>query len=141
MKKPLVLLCIVAFAVNACNSDCSCVPPPEGSQIHGEWEFVRVNYPMTNSTATALELGYTERLTIAADRKIFVRYRDEKVVESTDFELSTQENSTTIIFKKESTYTYYKVFLEGERTMLSLYERSPVGSILFDGGTYYYQKK
>lgn len=142
MKRSFFALLVVFFVATSCEKEiCGCVQPPEGSSLHGNWEFVRVNYPMDNQPITAKDLGYSEQLKIAADSKTFLRYRDGQIVENTDFKLSTQEELKTIIFKKDNTYSTYSLFMENDKLILSLYERSPVGAVLMDGGTYYYQKK
>jgi hypothetical protein len=111
------------------------------AELSGDWEFVRVSYGFTNTSQTATELGYTERLEIDGPNKRFRRYQDEKEVEDTPFSLSERGTSKVITFEKEKTYSYYTVFIEDGKTMLSLYERAPVGVILADGGMYYYEER
>lgn len=114
---------------------------PEGSELHGNWEFKRVHYGFTNTTQTAAEVGYTERLEIDASANRLRRLKDEKEVENTRFSLSEQGSAKVITFEDKQDYSYYNVFIEDGKTMLSLYERSPVGAVLADGGMYYYEKK
>lgn len=142
MKVSLVFLLIIVFSAISCEKRlCSCSPIPTGSELHGNWEFVRVHYGFTNTTQTAAEVGYTERLEIDRTNSQLRRFRNGNQVENTKFTLSEQGTSAVITFEDEQTYSYYIVFQEGEKTMLSLYERSPVGAVLADGGLYYYEKK
>lgn len=142
MKTSLLILIIVVFTALSCEKRvCGCSPIPPGSELNGNWEFVRVNFGFTNTSRTAAELGYTERLEIDTPNERVRRYRNGKEVENTKFSLSEQGESKVITFEDEHTYSYYTVFVENDKTMLSLYERSPVGAILADGGVYYYEKK
>jgi hypothetical protein len=140
----LKLICLLFvstsfFAISSCEKTECCVIPAV-AELHGNWRFVRVNYGFTNTSQTATELGYTERLEIDGTNERFRRYRDKKEIENTPFALSEQGNSKVITFEKEQNYSYYTVFIENGKTMLSLYERSPVGAVLADGGMYYYEQ-
>lgn len=143
--KNLKLTCLLfatAFllSISSCE-EVDCCVYPAAAEINGNWEFIRVNYGFTNTTQTAAEVGYTERLEIDGTNSRVRRYRDGKEVENTPFTISEQGNSKIITFENTKEYSNYTVFTEGEKTMLSLYERSPVGAILADGGVYYYEKK
>lgn len=143
--KNLKLSCLLfatAFllSISSCE-EVDCCVYPAAAEINGNWEFIRVNYGFTNTTQTAAEVGYTERLEIDGTNSRVRRYRDGKEVENTPFTISEQGNSKIITFENTKEYSNYTVFTEGEKTMLSLYERSPVGAILADGGVYYYEKK
>lgn len=143
--KNLKLTCLLfatAFllSVSSCE-EVDCCVYPAAAEINGNWEFIRVNYGFTNTTQTAAEVGYTERLEIDGTNSRVRRYRDGKEVENTPFTISEQGNSKIITFENTKEYSNYTIFTEGEKTMLSLYERSPVGAILADGGVYYYEKK
>lgn len=129
------------LALSSCEQEECCVLPPVGSGLHGNWEFVRVNYGFSNTTQTAAEVGYTERLEVDVTSSRLRRLRNEVQVENTKFSLSEQGETQVITFEDEQTYSYYTIFVENDKTMLSLYERSPIGAILADGGTYYYEKK
>ena len=143
--KSLIFRCVFFItsvsALASCEQKECCVLPPVGSELHGNWEFVRVNYGFSNTTQTAAEIGYTESLEIDMTNSRLRRLRDEVQVENTTFSLSDQGTSQVITFEDEQTYSYYTVFEENGKTMLSLYERSPIGAILADGGVYYYEKK
>lgn len=143
--KSLELVCLLFavtsfFAISSCEKTECCVMPTV-AELSGNWEFVRVSYGFTNTSQTATELGYTERLEIDGTNERFRRYRNKKEVENTPFSLSEQGTSKIITFEKEKTYSYYTVFIEEGKTMLSLYQRAPVGAILADGGRYYYEKR
>ncbi|MDP5141100.1 MAG: hypothetical protein NWP83_11620 [Spirosomaceae bacterium] len=143
--KNLKLTCLLfatAFllSISSCE-EVDCCVYPAAAEINGTWEFIRVNYGFTNTTQTAAEVGYTERLEIDGTNSRVRRYRDGKEVENTPFTISEQGNSKIITFENTKEYSNYTIFTEGEKTMLSLYERSPVGAILADGGVYYYEKK
>lgn len=133
----IVSLWLVSFSCE--EKDC-CVMPA-GSELHGNWEFKRVHFGFTNTTKTAAELDYTERLEIDGTNSRLRRYRDGKEAENTLFTISEQGTSKIITFEDEMTYSYYTILAEDDKTVLSLYERSPVGSVLADGGEYYYEKK
>jgi hypothetical protein len=143
--KNLKLICLLFvatsfFAISSCKETECCVMPAV-AEIHGNWEFVRVNYGFTNTSQTAIELGYTERLEIDGTNSRLRRYRDGKEVENTLFAISEQGTSKVITFENAKEYSNYTVFLEDGKTMLSLYERSPVGVAIADGGMYYYEMK
>lgn len=143
--KNLKLACLLfatAFllSISSCE-EVDCCVYPAAAEINGNWEFVRVNNGFANTTQTAAEIGYTERLEIDGTNSRIRRYRDGKEVENTPFTISERGNSKIITFENTKEYSNYTVFTEGEKTMLSLYERSPVGAILADGGVYYYEKK
>lgn len=141
MRKLVFLFLVVAAFTTSCkDDDCRCVPPPLGSSLTGNWELVRINSGFGNKTMIPSELGYTERLNFSANGHIFSRYRDEQIVENTPFVVSMRGNSTIITFKEDTTYTTYDMFLENDRTMISLYARTRVGTVVADGSTYYYQK-
>lgn len=139
-----VVIISLFFSIHILAESCEqkdCCVIPKIAELHGNWEFVRVNYGFTNTSQTAAELGYSERLEIDGTNERLRRYRNGKEAENTAFSISEQGTSKVITFENEQTYSYYTVFEESEKTMLSLYERSPVGAILADGGVYYYEKK
>lgn len=143
--KNLKLACLLfatAFllSISSCE-EVDCCVYPAATEINGNWEFVRVNNGFANTTQTAAEIGYTERLEIDGTNSQFKRYRNGNEAENTKFSLSEQEGNKMILFENEQTYSYYTVFSEDKKTMLSLYERSPVGVRLADGSMYYYEKK
>jgi hypothetical protein len=140
----LKLICLLFvstsfFAISSCEKTECCVIPAV-AELHGNWKFVRVNYGFTNTSQTATELGYTERLEIDGTNERVRRYRDGKEVENTKFSVSELGMSKVITFEKDQTYSNYTVFVEDGKTMLSLYERSPVGAVIADGGMYYYEQ-
>lgn len=124
----------------SCETKECCVPPPEGSELHGNWQFVRAFYGFTNTTVTATQAGYTERLTIDAGTKTLNRFKNDKLVETTKFSISNQNELKVITFENSKEYSYFTVSSENNKMVLSLYQRAPVGAILADGGTYYYEK-
>lgn len=141
MKLSFALLLISIFITLSCEKRlCSCSPIPPVSELHGNWDFARVNYGFSNTSQTFEEVGYTERLEIDGSNERIRRYRNGEEVENTRFSLSEQGTSKVITFENEQTYSYYTLFEEKGKVMLSLYERSPVGAVLADGGVYYYVK-
>lgn len=141
LKLTHTFIAITALIVNLSCEEKDCCVMPAVAELHGNWEFTRVNYGFTNTSQTAAELGYTERLEIDGTNSRLRRFRNGSQVENTAFTLSEQGTSDVITFEDEQTYSYYTIFEEDGKTMLSLYERSPVGAILADGGVYYYEKK
>ncbi len=134
-------LVMTLFLVGFSCERTDCCVMPAAAELHGNWEFVRIHYGFTNTTRTAMEVGYTERLEINGAKSHLRRLRNGKEVESTAFSLTERDNSNVITFEAEQTYSYYTIFEEEGKTILSLYERSPVGAMIADGGVYYYEKK
>lgn len=141
--KLFFVLVITAFSFTnfSCEQEEECCVNPAVAEIHGNWEFVRAHFGFTNRTQTPKEIGYTERLEINGSGNKIRRYRNDRLVENTNFSLSKQGTLKIITFEEEQAYSYYTVFDEDGKVMLSLYERSPVGAVLADGGIYYYVKK
>lgn len=117
--KNLKLACLLfatAFllSISSCE-EVDCCVYPAAAEINGNWEFVRVNNGFANTTQTAAELGYTERLEIDGTNSRIKRYRNGSEVENTKFSLSEQEGNKIILFEDEQTYSNYTVFTEGRK--------------------------
>lgn len=145
MKHSLIFTLLLSI-FSACNTtDCEFVPPPEGSELKGKWEFIRVYnaFRALNQPAfmTTTELGYTERLEFDVTKRRMIRLRNNKQVENTKFSISKQNERNVITFEDGKEYSYYELTMEEGKVLLSLYQRAPVGAILADGGTFYYEKK
>jgi hypothetical protein len=140
--KMLFLTPFIIFLMANCQS--SQEISPAMAKLDGKWKLVKIGYgfPPPNGP-TEYKPTYEEILEFNASKGTFTRTKDGKIIESsnikssklTDGGVSTRES---LIFEKDNTYSFYS-FTE-DPAYLVLYQAAPIGAILADGNSFYYEK-
>lgn len=135
---------IVTFLVGNCQLDDSQTISPEMAKLDGKWKLVKVGYgfPAPNGP-TDFVPTYEEILEFNTSKGTFTRIKDGKVIESNNVKSSKLTDGGTstrdaIVFEKDNTYSFYS-FTENP-VYLVLYQPTPIGAVLADGNSYFYQK-
>ena len=140
MKKILLATTIVLLLVN-CETGTSQEINPEMAKLEGKWQLVKIvaGFRAANSPAESIPT-YQETLAFDFAKKTFSRTKEGK---TTPIKIANLTNGGTvareaIIFEKEDTYSFYS-FTENP-TYLVLYQPTPIGAILADGSSFFYEK-
>jgi hypothetical protein len=117
---------------------------PEMVKLDGKWKLVKIAYgfPPPNGL-TEYKPTYEEILEFNSSKGTFTRTKDGKIMESSNIKssklidggVSTRES---LIFEKDNTYSFYS-FTENP-IYLVLYQAAPIGAVLADGNSFYYEK-
>jgi hypothetical protein len=119
---------------------------PAFAKLAGKWKLYKISigYPMPNSP-TEIAINKEEIIEFNAVNKVFTRTVDGKVTESTTFDaraISNVNNSTdardAIVFEQSNMYSF--ITYNESTSSIILYQSTPIGAILADGNSYYYQK-
>lgn len=136
------VLAIMLFSLMACQVENDI--EPSLSKISGQWQLYKtsIGYPAPNSP-TEIKAVNTEIISFDVSTKIFTRTVNGKVTETTDFDVQqvsylNLEPREAVVFPKNQTYAFL-TFNESNSEII-LYERVPMGAVLADGNSYYYQK-
>lgn len=132
----------ITFLLAQCQLEGSQDISPEMAKLDGKWKLSKVSYgfPAPNSPTEFIPT-YEEILEF--NNGTFTRTKDGKVTQSssiktsklTDGGTSTRE---TLIFEKDNTYSFY--YFTDKPVYLVLYQATPIGVVLADGNSFYYEK-
>ncbi|WP_435353736.1 hypothetical protein [Emticicia sp. SJ17W-69] len=143
MKMTIITFLITFLMVN-CQLESSQAINPEMSKLNGKWKLSKIGYgfPAPNGP-TEYKPTYEEVLDFNFSTNAFTRTKDGKVEEISNIKTSKLTDGGTssrdiIIFEKDSTYSFYS-FTENP-IYLVLYQAAPIGSVLADGNSYFYEK-
>lgn len=143
MKMTLITF-IITFLMAQCQLENSQEVSPETSKLDGKWRLAKVGYgfPAPNSP-TEFTPTYEEILEFNTSKGTFTRTKDGKVIESSSIKSSKLTDGGTstrdaIVFEKDNTYSFFS-FTENP-VYLVLYETVPIGAVLADGNSYFYEK-
>lgn len=142
--KMILMTLITSFLVGNCQFEGSQAISPEMSKLNGKWKLSKIGYgfPAPNGP-TEYKPTYDEVLDFNFSTNAFTRTKDGKVEESSNIKTSKltyggNSSRDIIIFEKDSTYSFYS-FTENP-IYLVLYQATPIGSVLADGNSYFYEK-
>ncbi len=117
---------------------------PSLAKINGNWQLYKtsIGYPIPNGP-TEIKVVNADILSFDASKKTYTRTINEKVTESSTFDVKTvsyngSEAREAVVFEKDQKYAY--LTFDDENSAIILYERTPVGIVLADGNSYHYQK-
>ena len=136
--KMLLLSSFIIFLMVNCQSTQEI--SPEMAKLDGKWKLSKVSYgfPPPNGP-TEYKPTYEEILEFNSSKNSFTRTKDGKIIENSTIKLSggisTRES---LIFEKDNTYSFYS-FTENP-IYLVLYQAVPIGAVLADGNSFYYEK-
>ena len=143
MKMTFIAL-FITFLMANCQLKTSQEITLEIPKLEGKWKLAKIviGYPFPNGP-TEYKPTYEEILEFNRSKNTFIHTKDGKVIETISLKISNLiygNNSTrdTLVFENDNTYSFYS-FTENP-VYLVLYERTPVGAILADGNSYYYEK-
>ncbi len=135
---------IITFLMAQCQLENSQEISPEMSKLDGKWKLVKVGYGFRSPDGSPdFVPTYEEILEFNTSKGTFTRTKDGKVTDGSSIKsskLTDGGNSTkdAIVFEKDNTYAFYS-FTENP-VYLVLYETVPIGAILADGNSYFYEK-
>lgn len=139
-----LLTLFFTYLMATCQSENSQQINPEMAKLDGKWKLVKVAYgfPAPNSP-TEFVPNYEEILAFNTSTNTFTRTKDGKVTQSSSLKTSSLPDGGTssraiVIFEKDNTYSFYSFTQNPD--YLVLYQAAPVGAILADGNSFYYQK-
>ncbi|MGR3811756.1 hypothetical protein [Jiulongibacter sp. NS-SX5] len=133
-------LLIFPLLFSSCKEKDCCVFP-EGSELHGEWELVKIVNGFAQIELTGEEIGYTETLKIDAGRDKITFDKSDSPKETFSFELREELSYDAIVLEEADEYHWYWLNYEDGKEELTLYQRSRVGAVLADGSYYHYLKR
>ena len=114
------------------------------AKINGQWQFTKksVGYPVPGGP-TEIKAINTEIISFDANSKIFTRTINGKLTETTDFDVQKlnlfgTESKEAVVFTKNQNYSF--LTFDDTSSSIILYEKTPLGAVLADGNSYYYQK-
>jgi hypothetical protein len=114
------------------------------AKINGQWQFTKksVGYPVPGGP-TEIKAINTEIISFDASSKIFTRTINGKLTETTDFDVQKlnlfgAEPKEAVVFTKNQNYSF--LTFDDTSSSIILYEKTPIGAVLADGNSYYYQK-
>jgi len=114
------------------------------AKINGQWQFTKksVGYPVPGGP-TEIKAINTEIISFDANSKIFTRTINGKLTETTDFDVQKlnlfgTESKEAVVFAKNQNYSF--LTFDDTSSSIILYEKTPLGAVLADGNSYYYQK-
>jgi hypothetical protein len=133
---------IITFLMVQCQLENSQDISPEMIKLEGKWKLSKVGYgfPAPNGPTEFIPT-YEEILEF--NKGTFTRKKDNKIVETSSVRATKQTDGGTstrdaIVFEKDNTYSFYS-FTENP-IYLVLYQRTPIGAVLADGNSYFYEK-
>jgi hypothetical protein len=119
---------------------------PAYSKLAGKWKLYKIvlGYPMLNGPSE-IKNTYEEILEFNATSKTFSRIVDGKTTETSNFDVKPLTNGLNetsprdaIVFTKTNTYSYLS--FDEKTSSLILSQSTPIGAVLADGNSFYYQK-
>lgn len=138
------LTLFITFLMANCQLESSQEISPEMAKLEGKWKLSKIGYgfPAPNGP-TDFKPTYEEILEFNFSKKTFTRTKDGKVIETSSIKTSNLADGGTssreaIIFEKDNTYSFYS-FTENP-VYLVLYQSAPIGAVLADGNSYFYEK-
>lgn len=139
-----LIIVIIAIASMACQLENIQETSPQLAKIAGKWQLYKigVGYPAPNSPTELTNVG-NEFIEFDINNKSFSRISNGKITETTDFELKQvpaggTSTSEAIVFNKTNTYSFLTI--DPKISSLILYQATPIGAVLADGNSFYYQK-
>ncbi len=140
----LIIVSIMAFLLQNCQISNQQNINPEMAKFEGKWHLVKIGggFPAPGFPSE-IKPTYEEILNFDTSKNTFTRTKEGKIIENSTIKVTKiNEFSTTtrdaIIFEKNNMYSYYS-FTENPLTLI-LYQASPIGAILADGNSYFYEK-
>lgn len=132
----LFLSCVTETNIEASNTSLN--------KINGNWQYIKKSggYPIPGGP-TEIKAIDTEIISFDAVSKIFTRTINGKLIETTDFDVQKlslfgAEPREAVIFTKNHNYSF--LTFDDTNSSIILYEKAPIGAVLADGSSYYYQK-
>jgi hypothetical protein len=142
MKK--ILLVSLTILLIACQTDNAQEITPELAKIAGKWQLYKIGYgfPPPNGPTETTNTNQ-EIVEFNSSNATFSRTISGKISESGSFELKqlTEGGSTlrdAVVFKNTNTYSF--ITFEESTSSLILYQSAPIGAVLADGNSFFYQK-
>ncbi|AFK01988.1 hypothetical protein Emtol_0837 [Emticicia oligotrophica DSM 17448] len=141
-----LIVSFLLLALSACAITNENLEPQNDSfsKINGQWKYKKtgVGYPVVNGPTEIIN-EKIEILTFDSVNKTFTRSINGQVTETTSFDIQKVnyvgiEPREAIIFQKSETYSF--LTFDDANSCIILYEKTPVGVVLADGNSYYYQK-
>jgi hypothetical protein len=142
--KMTILSLIFSYFVATCQSDNSQQISPEMAKFDGKWKLSKVVYGFRSPNGLSEFVpNYEEILEFNTSTNTFTRTKDGKITQSSSVKASNLADGSTssraiVVFEKDNTYSFYS-FTENP-VYLVLYQAAPVGAVLADGNSFYYQK-
>lgn len=142
MKK--ILIVSIAILLIACQTDNAQDISPELAKIAGKWQLYKIGYGFpppngpTHTTTTNQEI-----IEFDINSTSFTRTISGKISKSSSFELKQLTDGGTafrdaIVFKNSNTYSF--ISFDESTSSLILYQDAPIGAVLADGNSFFYQK-
>ncbi|MBA4853095.1 hypothetical protein [Emticicia sp. BO119] len=138
--KTMLIFISTLLLLTACEN---ITPDPLLNELNGEWKLVKIGIGFPSPQGPSeLQPDYEEVLTFNAAKGTYTRTKDGKVIESSDVSISSDEKATyqkdKLIFEDSKTYSFIS-FTETPKYLV-LYQPAPIGSVLADGNSFFYEK-
>ncbi|WP_394993742.1 hypothetical protein [Emticicia sp.] len=142
--KMILLTLFITFLMANCQLENSQEVSPEMAKLEGKWRLSKIGYgfPPPNGPTEYIPT-YQEILEFNTLKGTFTRTKDGKVIETSNIKISNLSDGgiskkEALIFEKDNTYSFYS-FTENP-VYLVLYQPTPIGAVLADGNSYFYEK-
>lgn len=143
MKMTIIAL-FMTFLMAKCQLESVQDISPEMVKLEGKWKLAKIGYgfPAPNGPSE-YKPSYEEVLDFNFSSKAYTRIIDGKMTASSGITISKLTDGGTIsrdiiIYEKDSTYSFYS--FSQNPIFLVLYQAAPIGSVLADGNSYFYEK-
>lgn len=139
MKTTLILTYTILFLATCENKS----PDPRLNEINGEWKLIKIGIGFPSPQGpTELKPDYEEILAFNASKGTYTRTKDGKVVEKSAVSIIVDDKAAyqrdKLIFEDSKTYSFMS-FTETPKYLI-LYQSAPIGSVLADGSSFFYEK-